>query len=362
MRDFPTQVGPVGEPVSDSASLTSSNANDIIKEIQGSISSSGQTLIPVIDPADDTQLSEAIARYGAGGASYGVDSGAADAYVITLTGTFQPPTAYFDGMVIAFRAANASTGASTINAFGLGVIDLKTEAGGAISTAFIDTDEDTICRYDSASGDALVFKASGVGALSGGLVSVQILFASGTWNKPAGISSTLIRLVGAGGGGSGAAASNRGSGGGGGGYSEDLIDVTGTSSETVTIGAGGAGGAAGANAGSAGGTTSFGAFVSATGGGGGSPGSQQSGGAGGAGASGGGLNATGNPGHMSLTGETMGQNGGGSLLGGGGQGRDAQVGLTGGAHGGGGASGSGTSIARAGGAGADGIIIVEEYS
>jgi hypothetical protein len=82
-----------------------------------------------------------------------------------------------------------------------------------------------------------------------------------------------VRLVGGGGGGGGAATTGvsqvaNGSSGGGGAYAESLItDIVGlASSVTVTVGSGGAGGAAGANAGTAGGNSSFGALVSANGG------------------------------------------------------------------------------------------------
>ena len=183
MRDFPTQVGPAGEPVSDSASFTSSNANDVIKEVQGSITSSGQTLIPVIDPANNTQLSEAIALYGAGGASYGVDSGAANAYVITITGSFQPPSAYFDGMIIAFKAANANTIASTVNAFAIGVKDLTLEGGAALGPGVIDTVIENQARYNLSDDRFEILRAAGVGQIdnfSSGLIHVHDEKTSGT--------------------------------------------------------------------------------------------------------------------------------------------------------------------------------------
>ena len=165
MRDFPAQTGPGGEPVSDSGSLTSSNANDVIQEEQNAITSSGQTLIPLADPANNTQLSQAMARYASGG-KFGVDSGAADAYVISATGTFTPPDAYFDGMEISFYAINASTGASTVNAYSIGVVDLVQEDGTALTTDFIDTIVLTKATYDSGAGKFFVNQAAGVDAVS----------------------------------------------------------------------------------------------------------------------------------------------------------------------------------------------------
>jgi hypothetical protein len=91
-----------------------------------------------------------------------------------------------------------------------------------------------------------------------------------------GLRAVRVKCQGAGGGSGGvgaSGASERGGGGGGAGgnYVETFItDVSGmASSVTVTVGAGGAGGSAGVNNGSTGGTSSFGSYASATGGGGG---------------------------------------------------------------------------------------------
>ena len=60
----------------------------------------------------------------------GTDSGAANAYVVTVPMTL---TAYQVGMVVRFIPANASTlGGSTINVNGLGVVDLLGQAGLAL--------------------------------------------------------------------------------------------------------------------------------------------------------------------------------------------------------------------------------------
>lgn len=105
-------------------------------------------------------------------------------------------------------------------------------------------------------------------------LSVTLITASGTWNKPAGLVYARIVSIGGGGGGGGidlgTASSAAGGGGGSGGYSESLIAAaTLGATETVTIGAGGAGGVTGGPAGQdgvAGGDTSFGAHVIAKGG------------------------------------------------------------------------------------------------
>jgi hypothetical protein len=53
--------------------------------------------------------------------NWGVDTGIANAYTVTIAG---PLTAYATGMVIAFSPANTNTGASTININGVGTVSI----------------------------------------------------------------------------------------------------------------------------------------------------------------------------------------------------------------------------------------------
>lgn len=94
------------------------------------ISSSGQGL----NTADNDQTTKAVAIYASGGADYYTDSGTANAYVLTITGSKKTPPAYFDGMRIRFVPANTNTGASTVNAGGLGLANLKDSQGNALTT------------------------------------------------------------------------------------------------------------------------------------------------------------------------------------------------------------------------------------
>lgn len=200
---------------------------------------------------------------------------------------------------------------------------------------------------------------SNLGA-NGNLVSVQVFTASGTWTKPADVQNVLVQLVGGGGGGGGHHTTNPSSsaGGGGGGGATEFIDVTGTSSETVTVGAAGSGGAATTDGGN-GGTSSFGSFCSATGGTGGSYGNAA--GPGGSG-TGGDVNFTGGGGQGGIQSSAPGGKGGGSFLGSGGYGAGENA--NGGAAGGYGGGGGGTSYIgtpRTGGGGTAGIVIIWEY-
>lgn len=97
-------------------------------------------------------------------------------------------------------------------------------------------------------------------------VNIQKFTSSGTWTKPAGGVTAIVRMWGAGGGGGREASGNAG-GGGGGGYFElrFLVSALG-STETVTIGAGGVVQSSDGTAGNDGGTTTFGSHATCYGG------------------------------------------------------------------------------------------------
>jgi hypothetical protein len=204
---------------------------------------------------------------------------------------------------------------------------------------------------------------------------------SGTFTKASypWLRAIKVIVIGAGGAGGGAAATggtqcSTGSGGGGGGYSETTIfDIAGlASSVTVTRGAGGAGVSGGT--GNAGGQSSFGALVVANGGGGGgvrgatTANAKIRGAAGGAAGSGGTLVAGGNPGgpaDAEVGAFGFGGAGGGSIFGGGGRSPDVNNAGEAGSNFGGGGSGAcnlASQSARTGGAGGNGIVIVELYA
>lgn len=119
---------------------------------------------------------------------------------------------------------------------------------------------------------------------------------SGTWNRPAGCTNVLVYVTGGGGGCRHVNNDYRGAGGGGGATAIRWLDVTNTSSVSVTVGGGGTHNYGGR--GNTGGTSSFGPFVSATGGQGGITDNPYEGGPGGN-ASGGDINLPGGGGTMS---------------------------------------------------------------
>jgi hypothetical protein len=233
----------------------------------------------------------------------------------------------------------------------------------ASGTAF--AANDPLCVTHARAGDTVTLPA----------VTRQVITASGTWTKPA--NCRAIRYRGCGGGGSGGSVSGvasqvgAASGGAAGGEFEGWLDVTAIASIAVTIGAGGAASAAGANNGNAGGNTVFGAHATGNGGPGGI--AQAAGTALGVTAPAAGGTATGsdNPvtgapsgGGIRLSG-TVGRSGSGASgsFGTGGAGRTtAGAGNASSGYGsGGGGALSTAAVAQPGGAGAPGVVFVEEH-
>ena len=258
---------------------------------------------------------------------------------------------------------------------------LKTADTGSSAANRFDFDTDVTLQPDQ--GIVLLYDSTDsrwrtTQAANGEYRSVQVFTTSGanTWTKPAGLKRVKVTVIGAGGGGAGSNAgvgnSQTGGGGGGGGTAIKTIAAASLgATETATVGAIGTGGV-GAASGSTGGTSSFGAHATATGGSGGTVASATSaltlstGAAAGVGASGD-VNAAGAPGGWGAslfnTSVRSGVGGSSSLGGGGTAVAENQNGTAGGVYGGGGSGAASNNDAnnRTGGAGALGIIIVEEF-
>lgn len=112
---------------------------------------------------------------------YAVDSGAADAYVITTPF----PTPLKAGVTVWWKATNANTTASTLNANGTGATAIKTAQGGADPAAgaiasggvYASTYDGTVWRTQG-----LGFVPSSGGTISGNLVVTGNLTVNGTAN------------------------------------------------------------------------------------------------------------------------------------------------------------------------------------
>jgi hypothetical protein len=130
--------------------LSATEFNQIPTELEALQTSSGQ-------PSSDAilnQVSIATSRYAAN--NFYIDSGVADAYVLTLAASMTNPVSatvgYFVGMTIRFRAGNANTGASTVNVNSTGVKNLKKEDGTTdLAAGDIPTTRDSTFRYNGTS-------------------------------------------------------------------------------------------------------------------------------------------------------------------------------------------------------------------
>lgn len=104
--------------------LLASEWNEVPSEIQNVIENLGQTLTS----ADLNQLGKGIAGYVANGNFY-IDSGIADAYILSVVGSKQSSPFLTDGFKVEFLTTNPNTGAATVNVASLGVKNIKTENG-----------------------------------------------------------------------------------------------------------------------------------------------------------------------------------------------------------------------------------------
>ena len=205
----------------------------------------------------------------------------------------------------------------------------------------------------------------------GGFDSVEVFEADGTFDA-SNVDTVFVECVGGGGGGASVDGNQDsyevGGGGGGGGYAADFVDVSGTSSVSVTVGDGGAGATSGNTAGDDGGNTSFGSSVVANGGQGGPKATIDSLGGGGGGFGGvGAITIDGEVGEGSFTSSTVptiGKTsaGGDSYYGYGGKSYRFDIpvlnGEGGSGYGGGGAGAITDSAEQDGGPGTSGIVIV----
>lgn len=212
-------------------------------------------------------------------------------------------------------------------------------------------------------------------------INIQTFTSSGVYTPSPDIVFAQVAGVGSGGGGGGVASTPgsqfaQGGGGGSGEYASGLFNAASIgSSQAVTIGSGGSGGVAGNNAGSVGGNCSLGSLLTLIGGNGGA-GSAASiisinvnGGLGGTGGNGGDVRFPGQYGGSGYasTSDQIGYGGSGAAgqySGGvpqnGSTGANGSIG-TGYGGGGSGASNKSTNIARSGGDGTPGIIVITEY-
>lgn len=107
---------------------------------------------------------------GAGTVTYAADvSTVPNVYVVTLT---NPPTSYIDGMEVSFNPKFSSTGPSSVNVNGLGVVAIKSVDGSDIQFEIFQNIPATL-RYSTTSGFFYVESSSGAAAISAAAAAAQ---------------------------------------------------------------------------------------------------------------------------------------------------------------------------------------------
>ncbi|TAM50237.1 MAG: hypothetical protein EPN57_20675 [Paraburkholderia sp.] len=363
--------------------------NTIQDEIYNVILAAGLTP----DRTKWNQLLTAIQTMLQGGTTnVGVDTGAANAYVVAFTPALSAPVPWAPFWV---KIKTANTGASTLNATGtaeplVGGAHLALQGGEVVANG------NALIYWNptlaSGAGSYVLLFCSGapkqvapatasqhsmqLGQATGRLLNVQHFVAPGstTYTPAVGTTRIIVEVVGGGGLGASTVSTSGtqiavGGGGGAGGYAKSYL-TSGFSGVTITIGAGGTTGSPN------GGTSSFGSLLSATGGAGGTsantaqvPPFASIGTLGGVGSNGNIINAMGGQGTAGIgtnTSSFVSGAGGASAFGMGGYSLATQS-TTGTASasaggGGGGALAGGSTPAQNGGAGGPGAIIVHEYA
>jgi hypothetical protein len=166
--------------------------NQIPTELEALQTSSGQTSSDAIL----NQVSIATSRYAAN--NFYIDSGTADAYILTLAASMTNPVSatvgYFTGMTIRFRAGNANTGASTVNVNSAGVKNLKQADGTTdLAAGDIPTTQDSVFRYN---GTAFVLQIGAASTTAKGIIELltNAELAAGTDSTRAATAAAIASL------------------------------------------------------------------------------------------------------------------------------------------------------------------------
>jgi len=134
MKDFGTKANQSGGNDTGTATKWGANeSNSMTDELKLAVEQTGQTLTVYSGAADPNtdMLAKAMVITSQTAHSY-TDGGAADAYVLTKTGSLEQPDGYVSGEKVTFTTANPNTGASTVNKSGLGVKAILSPLGAAL--------------------------------------------------------------------------------------------------------------------------------------------------------------------------------------------------------------------------------------
>lgn len=103
--------------------------NDLLGFQQALLRAGGIAASGSADTAILSQYVKMISEIAAGRAVNYDDVGAVNAYALNVQPNQQAPDSLFDGLTVKYLPANTNTGASTANAFGTGVVNIKLQGG-----------------------------------------------------------------------------------------------------------------------------------------------------------------------------------------------------------------------------------------
>lgn len=124
-------------------------ADDLNAFMQGLIKAAGITVSGSTDTVLASQILQGLLHQVAA-ATYFVDTGAADAYVVDALTDHYDFDAHVDGQQIRFIPDNVNTGASTVDVSGLAQKDIKTPAGSNPLAGDIPAGVQAVLQYDLA--------------------------------------------------------------------------------------------------------------------------------------------------------------------------------------------------------------------
>ncbi len=148
-------------------SVEADDLNGVLAENNNLILGTSQTL----DTGDRQQTHRAVADYAVMGASL-VDSGVADAHILSAPAPRANPSQYFDGMTVRFIPSASNTGNATVNVAGLGAQDIRRPDGTDLAVGDIVVGEATTIFYTGTEFRLLGFQPASV--FQGALVFMSV--------------------------------------------------------------------------------------------------------------------------------------------------------------------------------------------
>lgn len=146
MRNFDDRIENLGATAAGRLSAEEDNCR--FKELENAISTLGISLDPQAGPDTDfTMLAQAMSRASSLGV-FGNCTGSANTYVVTATVGVIVPKALFAGMRVRTRPSATNTSTSTLNAFGLGVKQVRNWSGAVLVGGELVSARDVELEYD----------------------------------------------------------------------------------------------------------------------------------------------------------------------------------------------------------------------